>query len=220
MDRAVRWTSADGGLVSRETRESAADFIARIAIGVLFLLLSINLLQEFLRTGHLTGLLLLVSEALVAVMTILRRPAHTVDRSTRARVITGTALVGPPLLRTMDNGALFPDEITALVMAVGLCIVIAGKIALGRSFGIAPANRGVIATGPYLIVRHPIYAGYLLTHLAFLLAHPRMTNILLIAVADTALILRALIEERVLLADERYRTYCNKVSWHIVPGVF
>ena len=44
--------------------------------------------------------------------------------------------------------------------------VIAGKITLGRSFGIVPANRGVVTAGRTL-VRHPIYTGYLVSHLAF-----------------------------------------------------
>ena len=54
--------------------------------------------------------------------------------------------------------------LTALISTVGLLFVIAGKITLGRSFGIVPANRGVVA-GPYTLVRHPIYAGYLLSHI-------------------------------------------------------
>jgi protein-S-isoprenylcysteine O-methyltransferase Ste14 len=99
-------------------------------------------------------------------------------------------------------------------------VVIAGKLTLGRSFGLIPANRGVVVAGPYLVVRHPIYAGYLLTHLAFLAAHPTFANALILLVADTALIIRALREERVLGHDDRYRDYCTRVGWHLVPGVF
>jgi protein-S-isoprenylcysteine O-methyltransferase Ste14 len=51
-------------------------------------------------------------------------------------------------------------------------VVIAGKVALGRSFGIAPANRGVGRPRPYGFVRHPIYSGYIVTHIAFAIAHP------------------------------------------------
>ena len=113
-----------------------------------------------------------------------------------------------------------PDAATALVSVVGLCIVIAGKVALGRSFGIVPANRGIVAKGPYLLVRHPIYTGYLITHLGFLAAHPTAWNLAVFVIADTALVVRALFEERVLGADEQYRDYCSRVGWHLVPGVF
>jgi protein-S-isoprenylcysteine O-methyltransferase Ste14 len=74
--------------------------------------------------------------------------------------------------------------------------------------------------GPYLFVRHPIYAGYLVTHAAFLVANPQPWNIALIAIADTALIIRALIEERVLSSDAEYQSYCRRVGWHLLPGVF
>jgi protein-S-isoprenylcysteine O-methyltransferase Ste14 len=113
-----------------------------------------------------------------------------------------------------------PDEVTAIISIVGLSIVIAGKVTLGRSFGIVPANRGIVARGPYLIVRHPIYIGYLVTHLAFLAAHPTRVNIAIAIAADTALVLRALFEERVLVRDEAYRAYCGRVGWHFVPGIF
>ena len=206
--------------MNAQPRETFADVVARIAVGFLYLLLSFNLLGDFIRTQHLTGMLLLISEGLVAIMTLFRRPALAVDRSTEARVITGLALAGPPLLRTMDNGGLLPDQVTAVIGTVGLCIVIAGKWALGRSFGIAPANRGVVVTGPYMFVRHPIYTGYVLTHIAFVIAHPRTLNILIVLISDAALIVRSLLEERILLSDERYRSYCSRVGWHLLPGVF
>src|SRR5262252_1569887 len=62
-------------------REVATDLAARITVASLYTLLSINLLGDFLRTGHVTGLFLLASEFLVVVLTITRRPATLVDRS-------------------------------------------------------------------------------------------------------------------------------------------
>ena len=59
-------------------------------------------------------------------------------------------------------------------------------------------DRGVVGSGVYRLVRHPIYAGYLLTHLFFLLAHPVLWNLVLLVVGDAALIVRALREEHVL----------------------
>jgi protein-S-isoprenylcysteine O-methyltransferase Ste14 len=112
------------------------------------------------------------------------------------------------------------DQVTALLSAVGLVLVVLGKMTLGRSFGVVPANRGVVVRGPYMLVRHPIYTGYLITHAAFLLAHPAPWNLSILLVADTALVLRALMEERVLSADASYRQYCQRVGWHLVPGVF
>lgn len=196
------------------------DLVARAVVIVLFSLMSANLLGDFLRTGHVTGLLLLASESLVVVLTLVRRRPHLVDRSAAGVVTTALSLAGPPLLRALDDPGAVPDAVTAMVSAAGLGLVILGKLALGRSFGIAPANRGVVIRGPYGLVRHPIYAGYLLTHFAFLVAHPSPWNATVILVADGALVVRALIEERVLSTDEEYRSYCRRVGWHLVPGVF
>jgi protein-S-isoprenylcysteine O-methyltransferase Ste14 len=55
---------------------------------------------------------------------------------------------------------------------------------------------------------------------AFYLAHPSAWNALLVVTADTALVLRALVEERVLDGDASYRAYCQRVGWHFVPGLF
>lgn len=203
-----------------DTRERVSDLLARAIVGGLFVLLAMNLFREFARTGHLTGLLLLASEGLIVVLTIVRRRASVVDRTTVARFVTAMSIVGPPLLRAGDATPLASDAVTGLVSAAGLLLVVVAKVTLGRSFGIVPANRGVVIRGPYTLVRHPIYAGYLVTHLAFLAAHPSGWNLAIALVADLALLRRALLEERVLLGDDEYRTYCRHVPWHLVPGVY
>ena len=201
-------------------RELASDLLARLVVGCLFALLSINILADFMRTQRVTGLLLLASESLVVVLTIIRRRASIVDRSVAAAVVTVMSLAGPVLVRAGITRSPLSDVATAVVSAIGLSIVIAGKITLGRSFGVVPANRGVVVAGPYAFVRHPIYAGYLLTHLAFGVAYPTPWNIGVLVLSDAALILRALVEERVLRADRTYELYCQRVAWHLVPGVF
>ena len=196
------------------------DVPARAVVCTLFTMLSVNLFREWARTGHVTGLLLLASELLVVVFTVIRRRACIVDRSTLATIVTGISLVGPSLLRASGEPGLVPDAATAAISGLGLIVVLIGKITLGRSFGLVPANRGVVVAGPYSLVRHPIYTGYLITHVAFLLAHPSALNVAIIAITDTALVVRALVEERVLRGDASYRSYCRRVSWHLVPGLF
>ena len=49
--------------------ERMADLFARAAISALFVLLAVNIGREYSQTGHFTGLLLLVSEALVVLLT-------------------------------------------------------------------------------------------------------------------------------------------------------
>ena len=201
-------------------RAIVTDLMSRALIVMLFTMLSINLLADFRRTGHVTGLLLLVGEALVVILTVVRRRAIHVDRSVAAGILTMLSVAGPPMLRASDVASLVPDVATAILSAVGLGLVVVGKMALGRSFGLVPANRGIVVRGPYTVVRHPIYTGYLITHLGFFMADPTGWNAAVILIADSALILRALMEERVLSADAEYQSYCRRVGWHLVPGVF
>jgi protein-S-isoprenylcysteine O-methyltransferase Ste14 len=206
--------------LTQDRYKSLREFLARATICALFTLLSANILIGFVKTGRVTGLLLLASEFLVVALTFARRPAALVDRSAGATIVTLVSTVGPLLLRASDETGVLPDGATAGLTALGLIVVVVGKMTLGRSFGLVPANRGVVIAGPYAFVRHPIYTGYLVTHVAFLLAHPRAWNIALVVIADTALIVRALVEERVLDHDAGYRAYCQRVGWHFVPGLF
>jgi protein-S-isoprenylcysteine O-methyltransferase Ste14 len=205
---------------ARWTANEVADLGARVVVVALFTLMAIRIGSDFLATGRLTGLLLLASELLVVVLTVVRRPTAVVDRSYRARVLTAFSMLGPVLVRPTAIAALAPELMTVLCSAAGLTIVIGGKLSLGRSFGLMPANRGVVSRGLYRLVRHPIYTGYLITHVGFLAANPTMWNIAMLVGADLALLWRAVCEEQTLQQDEAYRSYQQAVRWRVLPGVF
>ena len=82
------------------------------------------------------------------------------------------------------------------------------------------ANRGVKASGPYILVRHPMYAGYMLTQLGVLIAEPSLWNLGLIACLWALQVGRILAEERVLGADAAYRDLMRATRYRLVPGVF
>jgi protein-S-isoprenylcysteine O-methyltransferase Ste14 len=195
------------------------ELASKIAIVTLFSSMAMRLAQDAAQTGHLTGLLLLASEGLVVALTVVRRTAGTVDRTWSARLLTMFATFGPPLVRPYSV-AFAPESVTITISAIGLGIVVLGKLSLGRSFGLVPANRGIVCTGLYRFVRHPIYLGYLLTHVGFVAANPADWNLFILAAADIALMMRAVREERTLAQDPEYRDYMQRVRWRIVPGVF
>jgi len=197
-----------------------ADLLARATIIVLFSMMAMRFGYDFLETGRITGLFLLLSEALVVVLTLVRRPPSLVDRSMRARVLTIVSVLGPPLLAPAAVAALLPESVTVAFSCAGLAVVIAGKITLGRSFALLPANRGVVSTGLYRVVRHPIYMGYLVTHVAFLFASPTWWNLAALVAADGALLARAVCEEETLAKDPDYRDYMTRVRWRVAPGLF
>jgi protein-S-isoprenylcysteine O-methyltransferase Ste14 len=195
------------------------ELAAKATIVALFSGMAVRLATDFAQTGHATGLLLMTSEALVVVLTMVRRSAGIVDRTMRARLLTVFSMLGPPLVRPASI-PIAPESLTVVISAIGLLIVIVGKVSLGRSFGLTPANRGVVSSGVYRFVRHPIYLGYLITHVGFLIAHPLQWNIALLTVSDLALVLRARAEEATLAKDSAYKTYMQRVRFRLLPGVF
>jgi protein-S-isoprenylcysteine O-methyltransferase Ste14 len=192
---------------------------SRTLVGALFLLLAWRLLGDFLRTGRASDLLLLVGEALVVVLTCLRRPASIVDKRPIVRLVAAVSMTFPLLSEPAQNAPLISEAAAAMLLGVGLLVVVGGKISLGYSFGLLPANRGIMERGLYRIVRHPIYLGYLLTHIPFLAAHPSGWNAAVLLAGDAALVVRALYEEETLGRDPQYVRYCKAVRWRLVPGI-
>lgn len=203
-----------------QVRGLTGERAGKVAIVAMFSLMATRLAHDTAVTGHATGLLLVVNEALVVMLTLFRRRAAAVDRSSVARALTVFSTFAPLLVRPASSAALVPDAVTLVISAVGLSFSMMGKLSLGRSFGLAPANRGVVSAGLYRLVRHPIYLGYLITHIGFVIANPVAWNLEILMAGDTALLLRALREERTLAEDQTYREYMQRVRWHVVPGVF
>lgn len=76
------------------------------------------------------------------------------------------------------------------------------------------------AEGPFGVVRHPIYLGWVL----MVFATPAMTMTrLLFAVVSTAYLVAAIPwEERLLIENfgDKYRTYQREMRWRLIPGVW
>lgn len=163
------------------------------------------------------NILLMVSESLPVLMLLLRTPGQ-IATTWYAWTIAFIGTFGP-LLVVPATGAIEPVYVAGLLMAAGLLISIAAKICLNRSFGIVAANRGVKRTGPYRLVRHPMYFGYLLTHIGFLLLNPALWNLAVYAVTWSAILLRIPAEERFLGRDPAYRSYAARVRYRLIPGL-
>jgi protein-S-isoprenylcysteine O-methyltransferase Ste14 len=82
-------------------------------------------------------------------------------------------------------------------------------------------DQTVVSTGPYAIVRHPMYAGAFLYLLGTPLALGSYWGLAALAPMAPILIWRIVDEERVL--EQRlsgYSDYKRKVRWRLLPGVY
>lgn len=79
----------------------------------------------------------------------------------------------------------------------------------------------VISTGPYAIVRHPMYSGVALMFLATPTALGSYWALVPFALLPPMLVLRILGEERVLRQQlPGYTEYCEEVRYRLVPGLW
>jgi protein-S-isoprenylcysteine O-methyltransferase Ste14 len=79
----------------------------------------------------------------------------------------------------------------------------------------------VISTGPYAVVRHPMYASGLIYLLGMPLALGSYMGLLVFAAMLPVLVWRLLDEEKLLAQDlPGYAEYQAKVPWRLIPKVF
>ncbi len=170
-------------------------------------------------TGRLTGLVYAGTSSLMMYFTLRRRPAHALTNAWGARIAAFLGTFGPFAFRP-GGVPLAPGPLTVALSATGTAIIVIGVLALGRSFGLVAAHRGIIHHGIYRWIRHPLYAGYMLSHVALVLAYPTLWNELVWLVADGSQLLRIRYEERLLGQDVAYAAYQRQVPWRLIPGVF
>ena len=164
--------------------------------------------------------LLVLSESAVALFVLIRRPTEAISINPRDWLLASVATAGPLLINPEDVPLAGFVQLGVGLVLIGNIWQATAKLVLRRSFGIAPANRGVKISGPYRLMRHPMYFGYLLTHIGILVLMPSLWNLAIYAVAWFAQIFRLLAEERLLGEDENYRAYQSQVRYRLVPGLF
>jgi len=123
-------------------------------------------------------------------------------------------------VRLAPGVQLVPETVGAALQLLGIFWQLFAKASLRRSFGILPANRGVVSRGAYRFVRHPMYLGYFVTDIGFLLVNFGWQNLLVYGCQFTLQVVRIVSEERLLSGDLDYLAYQGRVRYRVVPGVF
>jgi protein-S-isoprenylcysteine O-methyltransferase Ste14 len=179
-----------------------------------------RIVQSYLTEGVLANLTLLPSEGLVVFFILIRRRPIVVSRRWAEWLLALFATSSVMMASPGHSDPFIPVAVGVVLMVCGMVVQVHAKVVLGRSFGCVPAHRGLKRSGPYTIVRHPMYAGYLLTHAAFLALNPTIWNLIVYAICYSLQIPRLLAEERLLLRDPEYRMYQVVVRYRLIPGLY
>ena len=144
-------------------------------------------------------------------------------------VLIGAALLTPWAARRLHMQMLWHvgyggGMALALLTLAGLSFTWWARIHLGRLWsGTITRKQGhrVIDTGPYALVRHPIYTGLIFALFATAIAEARISALIGAALIAFGLWLKARIEERFLTAElgaEVYGAYGRRVPM-LIPGI-
>ena len=192
--------------------------VARAFLVGLFLLFAWANFAHWRATGKPSGLGTTVLEGWAALLFLVRRPADRLSLRLIAWVAAPIGSFAMLFARPAEGGlAALPCE---LLQLLGVLIAFVSLATLGRSFGLVAANRGVKIHGPYRLVRHPAYAGYLVAYLGYVLENPALANIALLCLGTAFQLLRIREEEQILAADSAYERYRTAVRYRLVPRLF
>lgn len=176
-------------------------------------------LEFFLRTGRAIGLVFVVQQMWVAAVFVSRRAPRTVSRRPLDWIAAYCGWLTSFLVRPGGEHAAWGVAVGFWVQVIGLTLWAWAFLKLARSYGIVPADRGLVTTGPYALVRHPLYSAYMVGGLGYLLQSFSIRNAVVDLVAVGWQLVRIGAEERH-LSSEDYGRYQAAVRWRLCPGVW
>jgi len=193
--------------------KSGRELVADLLLMIGWALYAGLFLKRLMSGGGLVQLGQVAAVTVFAVLFLLRRPAQRSGTAWETLLaLAGTFL--PVAVRPAPGNLYWLGEI---IQVAGLTGMVAAAISLGRSFAIAPADRGLRTTGLYAWVRHPLYAMEISYFVGYLVANPSWRNLAILIANITVQLLRALREERIL---NDYARYAGRVRWRLLPLVW
>ena len=116
--------------------------------------------------------------------------------------------------------AVFVGDILTAFSFYGISLVFKENTFTSSTIELSEAQH-VIDSGPYAVVRHPMYAAALLLFVATPLALASWVAFAPACALCALIVMRLVDEERFLAANLRgYADYCVRVRWRLIPRIF
>ena len=176
---------------------------------VMLALVRVRAAQEEL---NIIALLLAMQAGLAAFRLIFRKSA-AYESPWHVQAIAWLSALLPLMVQVKPHATWW----WALAPAPGLVLNLWAMVALGGSFSVAPADRGLAFSGPYRRLRHPMYASELTALLPVILLDLSAWNVAIGLIFLLSILWRIRQEEMLL---ENYWLYSQFVKWKILPGVW
>jgi protein-S-isoprenylcysteine O-methyltransferase Ste14 len=174
----------------------------------------------YVHSHRLIGVAFFAQQMWIMAAFLFRRPHRVVSRHLRDWVLAFCGTFGGVLLSPNGAHMRWGLDIGLVLQGAGLTISIGALVVLGRSFGSVAADRGMVQRGPYAVVRHPLYVGYLVLLPGYVLQSISVWNVIVMALVVGCDVGRALAEERLLRTTAAYEEYRRRVRWRLVPGAW
>lgn len=176
-------------------------------------------LRFFLHTYAPMALVFAIQQAWAGAIYLLRRAPRSVSWNPFDWFVAYGAWFIGFLVRPGRYHLPWATSFGLSLQLIGLALWVWAFANLARSYGIVPANRGLITSGPYAFVRHPLYAAYGLGAAAYLIQSLSLWNVLVIVTAGGLQVVRITREERH-LDNPEYAQYRSRVHWRLLPGIW
>lgn len=140
--------------------------------------------------------LLVVRDLIASCLLITRKASNDKINSRSIELLAYVSSAGPFIYFNAAHSLPKADIISSIFTIVGFTISALALLDLGRSFGVSPANRGVVRNGLYSYFQHPMYIGYAISELGFIFINPLNAFIYVLSIGFY--FLRAKIENKIL----------------------
>jgi protein-S-isoprenylcysteine O-methyltransferase Ste14 len=169
--------------------------------------------------SHIATILFL---GFVIIFLIIRRPPlrKTIGVTPRLVALIGCAL--PSFVALLPRVAVSPSTafFSSVIALLGTTIAAIAVFFLGRSFSILPQARQLVTSGPYRIVRHPLYLAELAVIFGVIWEIQQPWPIFVLFSAIGIQVLRIYFEEKILSETfPLYQEYAKRTP-RLLPGIY
>ena len=152
---------------------------------------------KFVKSEQIFFVLLAIKNFIASYYLFIRNPSQDRMQSKYFSFVVYFSAALPLFYSANDNAVT-----RSILLAMDLCSIVGFSLMamalldLGKSFGVTPANRGIVTSGIYRYFNHPMYIGYVIAEFGFALLGG--LNLLLFGFSVILYLVRAKQENNVL----------------------